>query len=98
MLSKSICKHDCFHCPFADCVEDSRHVSKWEAEVMKGAHYAWESEAIASIATRMRESGYNVQTICDRMGITRKVYENAIARRKRAARLLAQSSGNKKTT
>lgn len=65
---------------------------------MKGVNYAWASEAIAAIAIRMREAGFDIQTICGRMGITRTEYGTAMRRRKKAARLLAQSSGDKKTT
>jgi hypothetical protein len=95
--NKPKCNHDCFNCPYPDCIDNSGRMTRWESLILKGVFYAWRLEAIEKTANRMLSIGYDLQTICARMGITRAEYGTALKHKKRAARLLAQSSGERKT-
>lgn len=57
------CDHNCFHCPYPDCICSARIITPWESDVMHGAHGGWELENNAMLYGRMKRAGMDAHQI-----------------------------------
>lgn len=99
----SICSHDCFHCPYEDCINDELLLEDYKAEkeidFLSGAKEYKTSEAHRAINKKYREE--NKEKVA---AARKKYYEenkekwkeyNQKARQKKSSLALARSVGGK---
>jgi hypothetical protein len=53
------CNHDCFHCKYPDCTLPGEIITKWENDVMKGAHGRWDFENKLQRYLKMKSAGWS---------------------------------------
>ena len=79
------CNFDCFHCPYPDCINNSR-ITPHEQKIIKDAHGGWELEMIFRLVQNMQKQGIKKRDACSRIGIKGSKYYDAVYHMKREAK------------
>ena len=84
----SRCNHDCFHCPFHDCIAPpSDPMTKWERMVLKGSMgRKWERDMCDRLVLRMKRAGYKWPEISQALNISMLAVRDSVNRINKAAK------------